>query len=149
MSRQHGITLTQYVPYHGITKVPQKQWWLQVLLLSSIMLVQLLTPVALKWSIIKRLLTLRWQARATAGLDRQTDKQTLGQLGKGLGLLQSGQRDWRQLDPRDLSLSDTEREEGGLGTERRNRWGWDKGAQVLSWWSRGTAVHQKRGVCGL
>ncbi len=48
-------------------------------------------------------------SQATAGFDRQTDKQTLGQLGEGLGLLQTGQRDWRQLDLRALSLSDLAR----------------------------------------
>lgn len=74
----------------------------------------------------QRALDTEVRGRGNSRLDRQTYKQTLGQLGEGLGLLQTGQRDWRQLDLRALSLSDME-EEGGLGMESGNSMGWEKG----------------------
>lgn len=54
----------------------------------------------------------------------------MGQLGEDLGLLQTGQRDWRQLDLRALSLSDMARRRR-FGDREREQYGLRKGRLSL------------------
>lgn len=74
----------------------------------------------------------------------------MGQLGEGLGLLQTGQRDWRQLDLRALSLSDIARRRR-FGHREWEQYGFRKGRLSLKLVAEenSSTPGKKRGFCGL